>query len=296
LGGNNAMLVFADAHLERAANAAVYGAFVNSGQVCVATKRVLVDSACFDEFLTRLISKTAELKIGHGTEGDLGAMSNANQIKIVQEHYQDAIAKGAKASAELTVNGNYLNPVVLWNVTQDMRVLQEETFGPLMAVMPFEDEHQAIQLANGSHTGLNAIVWSRDIAKARRITRQLHTGNWAINDVIKNIGHPALPFGGMGKSGFGRYHGAEGLLSFSQPVSGLTSHNALAHEPNWFPYSETRFGQFKGYLDFLFGAGAFWQRARRSLQALQAFRAYSGLHLRQHAYNLKAFFHTNRFF
>jgi 4,4'-diapolycopenoate synthase len=295
LGGNNALLVFADAHLDRAANAAVYGAFVNSGQVCVATKRVLVESTCFDELLTRLINKTAALKIGHGEDGDLGAIINANQIKIVQEHYQDAIAKGAKASAALTVNGNYLNPVVLWDVTQDMRIMQEETFGPLLAVMPFEDEQQAIKLANSGHTGLNASVWSRDIAKARRITRQLQCGNWAINDVIKNIGHPALPFGGMGNSGFGRYHGAEGLLSFSQPVSGLTSYNALAHEPNWFPYSETRFGQFKGYLDFLYGLGAFWQRARRNQETLQPFRAYSGLHLRQHAYNLKAFFNSNRF-
>ena len=295
LGGNNAMLVFADAHLERAANAAIYGAYVNSGQVCVATKRVLVESACFDEFLTRLISITANLNTGHGDKGDLGTMSNANQIRIVQEHYQDAIAMGAKASAELIINGHYLNPVVLWDVTPDMRIMQEETFGPLMAVMCFDDENQAIKFANSGHTGLNASVWSRDIVKGRRVTRQLQTGNWAINDVIKNIGHPALPFGGMGNSGFGRYHGTEGLLSFSQPVSGLTSYNALAHEPNWFPYSETRFEQFKGYLDFLFGDGAIWQRIRRNLQALEAFRAYSGLHLRQHAYNLKAFFNSNRF-
>lgn len=96
-----------------------------------------------------------------------------------------------------------------------MRGVQEETFGPLLPVVAFDSEAHAVGLANDSELGLNASVWSQDIAKAERVARQLQVGNWAVNDVLKNIGHPGLPFGGVKISGFGRYHGAEGLRQFS---------------------------------------------------------------------------------
>jgi acyl-CoA reductase-like NAD-dependent aldehyde dehydrogenase len=289
LGGKDAMLVFDDANLTRACNAALYGAFSNSGQVCVSVERLYIQDSIYAQFVKMLSEATSKLTVGHGETGDLGALTSLAQYKIVETHYDDALAKGAKASAPLQLNGRYLQPVVLWDVNHDMLVMREETFGALLPVMAFNSEQHAIELSNDSDYGLNASVWSRDINKAERVARQLQVGNWAVNDVIKNIGHAGLPFGGVKNSGFGRYHGAEGLRNFTYTVSGLTSRSALNDEPNWFPYSEVRYQQMRGFIDFVFGNGSFWQRTRRNWQALQAFRGYAQSNARQHFENLLIF-------
>lgn len=286
LGGKDAMIVFDDANLERACNAAMYGAFSNSGQVCVATERLFAQDTCYPKFLQMLQQGVAKLTVGHGSTGDLGALTSLAQYKIVEAHYLDAIAKGAKASSPLELEGRYLNPVVLWDVTHDMRVMREETFGALLPIMAFSNEEQAVRLANDSDFGLNASIWSADINKAERIARQLQVGNWAVNDVIKNIGHAGLPFGGVKNSGFGRYHGAEGLRNFTYTVSGLTSRSPMDDEPNWFPYSDQRYEEIRGFIDFIFGSGLLWQRISRNWQALQAFRGYAQSNVRQHWENL----------
>ncbi len=285
LGGKDAMLVFDDANLTRACNAALYGAFSNSGQVCVSIERLYVQDSIYSQFVEMLTEAVAKLTVSHGAVGDLGALTSMNQYQIVEAHYQDALAKGAKASAPLQLNGRYLQPVVLWDVTHDMSIMQEETFGALLPVMAFSTEQHAIELANDSEYGLNASVWSRDIDKAERVARQLQVGNWAVNDVIKNIGHAGLPFGGVKNSGFGRYHGAEGLRNFTYTVSGLTSRSKLNDEPNWFPYSDVRYQQMRGFIDFVFGSGSLSQRIHRNWQALQAFRGYAQSNARQHWQN-----------
>ena len=184
LGGKDAMLVFADANLQRAVKAAMYGAFSNSGQVCVSVERCYVEASCYSEFVEMLKDALANLKIGHGAEGDLGALTSLKQFDIIKAHYDDAMAKGAKASSSLELNGRYLKPVLLWDVTHDMRIMREETFGALLPVMAFDNEQQAVALANDGEYGLNASVWSRDIEKAEQVARQLQVGNWAVNDVI----------------------------------------------------------------------------------------------------------------
>ncbi len=282
LGGKDAMLVFADANLERASNAALYGAFSNSGQVCVSVERCYVETACYADFVDRLNHGVAGLNVGHGAEGDLGALTTLKQYTVIEAHYNDALAKGAKASSALRLEGRYLYPVLLWDVTHDMLVMREESFGPLLPVMAFDTEVQAVKLANDSDYGLNASVWSQDISKAERVALQLQVGNWAVNDVIKNIGHAGLPFGGCKNSGFGRYHGAEGLLQFTYTVAGLTSRSSLNDEPNWFPYSDRRYGEVRGFIDLMFGSGLLIQRVVRNWQALQAFRGYASWNLRQH--------------
>jgi len=287
LGGKDAMIVCADADLERTANAAVYGAFCNSGQACVSVEQLYVEQPCFNAFLKKLCAVTANLKVGQNAEGDLGVMTVSSQIEKVKVQYDDAINKGAKVSVPLNIQGSAINPIILWDVTDEMLIMQEETFGPLLPIIPFINEDEVIRLANQSEFGLNASVWSRDIKKAERIARQLQVGNWAINDVIKNIGHPRLPFGGCKHSGFGRYRGAEGLLQMTYPVSGLTSSSHFQREPNWFPYSEDSYLAFKGYLDVLYGKGSFFSRARRNLPALQGFREYSSFNLKQSWQNLK---------
>ncbi len=286
LGGKDAMLVLEDANLERACNAALYGAFSNSGQVCVSVERLYVHQNCYAKLLQLLLEGVAKITVGHGAQGDLGALTSLAQYQTVAAHYHDALAKGAKASGPLELDGRYLKPVVLWDVTHEMRVMQEETFGALLPVMAVRSEAEAIALANASEYGLNASVWSRNIAQAKHVAAQLHVGNWAINDVIKNIGHAGLPFGGTKMSGFGRYRGAEGLHNFSYTVSGLTSHSQLTQEPNWFPYSEAGFQHMLGYIDFNFGSGNLWQRIRRNLPALQAFRGYAQSNMKQHTQNI----------
>ena len=287
LGGKDAMLVFADANLNRACNAAIYGGFCNSGQVCMSIERLYVQQACFDRFLAMLLSAVQQINIGHGEAGDLGAICDQRQFEIIKAHYDDALAQGAKASGPLVREGNYLRPVVLWQVHHGMRVMREESFGPLLPVMAFAEANDAIQLANHSEYGLNCSIWSQHIGFAKSIASQLQTGNWVVNDVLKNVGHPGLPFGGVKKSGFGRYRGAEGLRSFSYPVAGLTNRSALSHEPNWFPYSKQRYALFKSYLDFVYSSDNMLLRLIRNWSAIFAFRHYARLDIRQSWQNIK---------
>lgn len=286
LGGKDAMVIFEDANLIRACHAAMYGAFSNSGQVCVSIERLYVQESSYAQFVPMLLAAMSQLTLGHGPTGDLGALTSLAQYQLVKVHYDDAIAKGAKASGPLQLNGRYMQPVVLWDVTHDMLVMQEETFGALLPVMAFSTEQEAIELVNDNEYGLNASVWSQDINKAERVARQLEVGNWAVNDVIKNIGHAGLPFGGVKKSGFGRYHGAEGLRNFTYTMSGLTSRSKLNDEPNWFPYSDLRYQQMRGFIDFVFGKGSLKQRIVRNWSALQAFKGYAQSNARQHWENL----------
>lgn len=295
LGGKDAMLVFEDANLSRATHAALYGAFCNSGQVCVSVERLYVHKNCYDQFLEALLKNLAQLRVGRGVENDIGAMTTVTQIHIMQAHVDDAIARGAKASGPLIIKeGNLVNPLILWDVTHDMRIMREESFAPILAIMSFEDEIDAIRLANDTPFGLNASVWSDNLLKAERVARQLEVGAWAINDVLKNVGHPALPFGGVKKSGFGRYHGAEGLLSFSYSVSGLTNFSSLSKEPNWFPYNAIRYEGFKGYLDFIYGNDAWWRRGKRNRPLLQTFQAQSQFSLKQFWHNVKCYLTLKR--
>ncbi len=287
LGGKDAMIVFADADRTRVINAALYGAFSSSGQVCVSVERCYVESSCYQDFIRQLTEAVLKLKVGHGSSGDLGGLTTLKQFAVIEAHYNDALAKGAKASGPLVLEGRYLHPLVLWDVTHDMRIMREETFGPVLPVMQFTSIEEVIELANDSDFGLNASVWSQDIAKAEQVAKRLQVGSWAVNDVIKNIGHPGLPFGGVKNSGFGRYHGDEGLRSFTYTVAGMTSRSPYESEPNWFPYSDQRYIEMLAFIDVMFGKGAFFVRIKRNWQALQAFKQYSSLNLAQHWHNFK---------
>ena len=287
LGGKDAMVVFADANQTRVVNAALYGAFSNSGQVCVSVERCYVEASYYQDFIRQLTEAVLKLKVGHGSSGDLGGLTTLKQFAVIEAHYNDALAKGAKASGALKLEGRYLHPIVLCDVTHDMNIMREETFGPVLPVMKFTSVSEVIELANDTDFGLNASVWSQDIAKAERVAKHLKVGSWAINDVIKNIGHPGLPFGGVKNSGFGRYHGAEGLRSFTYTVAGLTSRSTYESEPNWFPYSDQRYIEMRAFFDVMFGNEFLFLRIKRNWRALQAFKQYSSLNLGQHWHNFK---------
>ena len=286
LGGKDAMLILGDADLERASRAAVYGAFSNSGQVCMSVERIYVDRRCHDLFLQQLLAGLRQLKPQTGDAGDYGVLCSTAQFERLQQQYDDAIAQGAQASGPLERQGNSVQPVIVWNVHHGMRIMHEESFGPLVGVMAFDSHEQALTLINDSAYGLNGSIFSRNIAQAQTLAQELELGNWAINDVIKNAGHAGLPFGGVKHSGFGRYRGAEGLRQFSRTVAGLSNHSQLANEPNWFPYDTHRYRLFKNHLDFVYGHGNWLSRAIRHWPTLLAFREYAKPDLKQSWHNL----------
>lgn len=243
LGGKDPMIVFQDANLDRAAKGAVWGALTNSGQVCMSVERIYVEETILEPFLAKLKKEVTSLQQELNDEADLGSMTFASQREIVRQHIEDAlqsgarIAYGSKPDNWPEQKSLHLPPIILTDVTHTMKVMQEETFGPVISVHPFADEQEAIRLANDSPFGLNASVWSRDIEKARRVANRLQSGSVVINDVIVSVANPYLPFGGVKESGIGRYHGDIGLQIFCHEKAILIEKGRKKTEVNWFPYA-----------------------------------------------------------
>lgn len=244
LGGKDPMIVFEDASLKRAVHGAVWGAFTNAGQVCMSIERVYVQSSIHGEFIDRLVEETKKLKMGE----DLGSLTFSHQKDIIKDHVKDALDKGA-----LLLTGShpddwgesmYIEPMILTNVTEDMKIVTEETFGPVMPVIAFTTEEEAIQKANSTDFGLNASVWTKDSTKADRVTSKLITGSAVINDVLVSVANPHLPFGGVKSSGTGRYHGDDGLYIFSRQMSVMKDPGIKQREINWYPY-ENKYGKIR---------------------------------------------------
>ena len=239
LGGKDPMIVCDDANLERAANGAVWGAFTNSGQTCIAVERVYVEEKVYERFVDLVVDKTKALRQGVGDGNDIGSMTFEPQVDIVARHVDDALAKGARA---LTGGqrvpdrpGLWYEPTVLVDVDHDMDVMREETFGPVLPIMSVADDEEAVRLANDSPYGLNSSVWSGDARRAELLGGRIEAGNVCINDCLVNYGVGGLPFGGVKDSGIGRVHGVEGLQAFSNLKSVLASRVTLKREPYWYP-------------------------------------------------------------
>ncbi|ASS75361.1 aldehyde dehydrogenase [Tumebacillus algifaecis] len=252
LGGKDPMIVFADADLDRAVRGALWGAFTNAGQVCMSVERVYVEAPVYDEFVRKVVAATQELRQGV----EFGSMTYPLQMQLVQAHIQDAVEKGARVECgghALQEGTLYFAPTVLTGVNSSMRLMQEETFGPLLPILPFATEEQAVKQANDSEYGLNASVWSQDLVKAKRVATQLISGNVCINDVITNVANPHLPFGGVKHSGIGRYHGPEGLHTFCHQTSIMVNKGTKPREINWYPYTPELQDAFHTLTRLLFG-------------------------------------------
>ena len=242
LGGKDAFIVCADANLERAAEAAVFGAMANCGQACVSVERVFVVDSVHDRFVELVKRKLAKLKIGGpDDQADMGPMTFARQLETVQRHVEAAQQAGAKVlsgGTRLDRPGLFFPPTLLTDIRPDMEIYREETFGPVLPVIRVRDEEEAVRLANASEFGLAGSVWTQDIDKGLRIASRLESGQVMVNDVFSSVGHPGLPFGGIRSSGIGRYHGDEGLLSFMNTKAILVDRGKADYDPIWFPHKD----------------------------------------------------------
>jgi acyl-CoA reductase-like NAD-dependent aldehyde dehydrogenase len=246
LGGKDPMIVLRDADIERAANAAVWGAFTNSGQVCISVERVYVDEAVADEFIKRVVEKTKQLRQGIEEKNsdqrvDIGAMTFPKQIEIVEDHVNNAKAHGAQiltgGQRNPNLPGRFYEPTVLANVDHAMKIMTEETFGPVLPIMRVKDEHEALRLANDSIYGLNASVWTKNKAKGERLAAQIQAGITCVNDVIVGFAVTDAPSGGLKESGIGKRHGSHGIRRFCHEQVIITDRFGLKREIIWYPYT-----------------------------------------------------------
>jgi succinate-semialdehyde dehydrogenase/glutarate-semialdehyde dehydrogenase len=247
------IVVLDDANVENAARAAVWGAFANCGQSCSSVERCYVHESIAELFIAQVVKETRRLHQGAGTDKttDVGSMSSERQLRIVERHVNQAIDNGAVALTGgerlREVTGPFYPPTVLTNVNHNMDVMREETFGPVLPIMNFRTEEEAVRLANDSDFGLTASVWTNNIARGQRLAARIDAGTVMINEVFYTHGIAQTPWGGVKQSGLGRTHGRAGLLEL---VHSQHIHvNRLPFIPDlwWFNYDEGAGQLFRGF-------------------------------------------------
>jgi acyl-CoA reductase-like NAD-dependent aldehyde dehydrogenase len=283
LGGKDAMLVLADADLETASSAAVWGGFMNCGQTCISVERIYVEESIAQPFIQRCIEKTKKLRLGppSDTDAEIGPMIRVSQLEKVETQLREAAARGA----QIVTGGNrrsdlaptFLEPTVVINVDHCMQLMREETFGPVIAIRPVKSAAEAVTLANDSEFALSASVWTSDAAKGRAIAQQIRAGSVMINDVASYYGITEAPHGGSRSSGWGRSHSRLGLLEMVQVK--YVDVDLLPRTPKswWFGYNDNVAAAADRFVDFLFAP-----RWTRRMAALASPRGALGTIFRRH--------------
>ncbi len=249
LGGKDPLIVTRSADLERAANATAFGGLLNSGQICISIERVYVEEPVYDEFVAKLKDNVEALR--QGADGDsygaeIGAMTSPAQIDIVSDHVEDARAAGARiltGGRRKEGPGDWYEPTLIADADHSMRVMREETFGPVIGVMKVRDVEEAIRLANDTNYGLGSSVFAGDADEGERIARRIEAGHCNVNDVLVNYNVLGLPMGGWKNSGIGVRHGAQGIRRFCHTEALTIPRTPQAKtEPLWFPYNARKRG------------------------------------------------------
>jgi acyl-CoA reductase-like NAD-dependent aldehyde dehydrogenase len=272
LGGKDPMIVLEDADLDVASSGAVWGAFVNAGQACLSVERCYVARGIYDSFLKTCAEKVGKLRVGDGMDEttDVGPMIHELQLRIVEEQVEDARRRGARiltGGRRLSELGpNFYAPTVVADVTPEMKLMQEETFGPVLAVAVFSDEDEAVRLANDSEFGLAASVWTRHSARGERIARRLVAGTVMVNDVVACFGISEAPHGGVKASGIGRAHGRFGMEEMVR-VKYLDLERAAGMKRVWwYGYGEKFSRQMEAFAEMQFARGV-WGKLSGALRA-----------------------------
>ena len=259
LGGNDAMLVCPDADIYRAVTGAIWAGLSNAGQSCGGVERIYVHEKVYDEFLSLLKIKVDNLRVGYDTDFniDMGSLTKQSQVQTVKEHVKDALEKGAKIYAQSAIPKEYKNfypATVLTDVDHTMKVMLEETFGPVVAVMKVRNMEQAVELANDSNLGLTGSVWSKNKTDAIKIAQEIKAGAVTINDHLMSHGLAETPWGGFKESGIGRTHGKIGFDEMTQPQVMVNDILPFARKNIWWqPYSKKIYNGVRGIVEALYG-------------------------------------------
>jgi succinate-semialdehyde dehydrogenase/glutarate-semialdehyde dehydrogenase len=261
LGGKDPVIILPDADLENVARHAVTGAFYNCGQTCASMERVLVHESMYEPFVNRVVELTEELRVEDSVAAspahtDVGPLTVPRQLEVVKEHIDDAVARGATIlaggrAAPAADAGQFFEPTVLVDVTDEMLCWKEETFGPLLPIRKYSSVDEAVAMANDNAYGLNAYVYSSSIPRAEEIAERLEVGSVVINDFLVNAGTPETPWGGIKNSGIGRIHGRQGLREMCD-VRHVFSPRGSLTLPMRYPYNERHYVAMHRWLRGLF--------------------------------------------
>jgi succinate-semialdehyde dehydrogenase/glutarate-semialdehyde dehydrogenase len=272
LGGKDPMLVLDDANLDVASSGAVWGGFVNAGQACLSVERCYVHRNLYEPFLAACVEKTSRLHVGDGMNpvNDVGPLIHRRQLEMVEGHVDEARSFGARVLAgghSLATSGpNFYAPTILADVTHDMAIMREETFGPVLPVMAFDSDDEAVALANDCAYGLAASIWTGDRDRGEALARRLEAGTVMINDVVSCFGISEAPHGGVKASGLGRTHGRFGLEEMVR-LKYLDSDRLTGiRKPWWYGYGESFSCQMRGFVDLQF-ASSLGRRLRGAIRS-----------------------------
>jgi len=262
LGGKDPMIVLADADVEKAANAATYYSMQNGGQTCISVERVYVEEPVYDEFVQKVTEKVGKLRQGNPQGAgsvDVGAMTFAKQAEIVESHVEDARAKGATVAVggkRAAGPGRFFEPTVLLDVDHSMDCMTKETFGPTIPIMKVRDAEEALRLANDSPYGLQASVWTKDVARGEQIASRIDSGVANVNEHLLSYVALELPMGGWKESGLGTRHGADGIRKYARQQSSVVTRFGMKREIFMFPYSKRSAGLIRRFLKLTYGRGS----------------------------------------
>ncbi|MGA7569082.1 MAG: aldehyde dehydrogenase family protein [Terriglobales bacterium] len=279
LGGKDPMLVLDDVDVDVASSGAVWGAFMNAGQTCLSVERCYVHRSLYAAFVDACCDKARKLRVGNGIDPatEIGPMIHERQVRVVEAHVEDARQRGAQVltggSRLRELGPTFFAPTVLANVAQSMRIMQEETFGPVLPIAAFADDAEAVRLANDSEFGLAASVWTRDRVRGERLARQIHAGTVMVNDAVSCFSISEAPHGGVKASGIGRTHGRWGLEEMVRVKYIDSDLVPRMKKIWWFGYGREFTGEMEGFLDMLYArplreklkgavraGGALWRR------------------------------------
>jgi len=282
LGGKDAMIVLTDANLEVAASAAVWGGYTNCGQVCLSVERLFVEQPVAEKFISLCVEKTKKLRLGPGSDPatDVGPLIRPQHMQRMRELLGDAVSRGAKircgSQPRLDLGPSFFEPTVITNVDSTMKLFQEETFGPILAIQTVHDAEEAVLHANDSPFALAASVWTSNKQRGESIARRLRAGAVMVNDAISYFGIAEAPHGGSGASGWGRTHGKAGLLEMVQTKYVDIDRLPRWEKPWWYRYSADLERHADAFLRYEFGGGLS-AKVRNARAALKAFFRDHGL-------------------